>query len=104
MKRSEMLIIKASVFILNILAILCVDLWLWTLSWCSGVGGLVGLVGFLIGYSVSGGMTIATRDYWRLPDYEVFRKKLRYGNSICGSTVVATTVILYIIKTIITGS
>lgn len=104
MKRSEMLIIKASVFILNILAILCVDLWLWTLSWCSGVGGLVGLVGFLIGYSVSGGMTIAPRDYWRLPDYEVFRKNLRYGNSICGSTVVATTVILYIIKTIITGS
>ena len=104
MKRSEMLIIKASVFILYILAILCVDLWLWTLSWCSGVGGLVGLVGFLIGYSVSGGMTIAPRDYWRLPDYEVFRKKLRYGNSICGSTVVATTVILYIIKTIITGS
>ena len=104
MKRSEMLIIKASVFILNILAILCVDLWLWTLSWCSGVGGLVGLVGFLIGYSVSGGMTIAPRDYWRLPDYEEFRKKLRYGNSICGSTVVATTVILYIIKTIITGS
>ena len=49
-------------------------------------------------------MTIAPRDYWRLPDYEVFRKKLRYGNSICGSTVVATTVILYIIKTIITGS
>ena len=104
MKRSEMLIIKASVFILNILAILCVDLWLWTLSWCSGVGGLVGLVGFLIGYSVSGGMTIAPRDYWRLPDYEVFRKKLRYGNSICGSTVVAMTVILYIIKAIITGS
>ena len=103
MKRSDMLIIKVSVFILNILAILCVDLWLWTLSWCSGVGGLVGLVGFLIGYSISGGMTIAPRDYWRLPDYEVFRKKLRYGNSICGSTVVATTVILYIIKTLITG-
>ena len=99
-----MLIIKASVFILNTLAILCVDLWLWTLSWCSGVGGLVGLVGFLIGYSVSGGMTIAPRDYWRLPDYEVFRKKLRYGNSICGSAVVTTTIILYIIKTIITGS
>ena len=104
MKRSEMLIIKASVFILNILAILCVDLWLWTLSWCSGVGGLVGLVGFLIGYSVSGGMTIAPRDYWRLPDYEVFRKKLRYGNSICGTTVVVTTFILYIIKTILTGT
>ena len=104
MKRSDMLIIKASVFIFNILAILCVDIWLWTLSWCSGVGGLVGLVGFIIGYSISGGMIIAPRDCWRLPDYEVFRKKLRYGNSICGSAVVATTVILYIIKTIITGS
>ena len=103
MKCFDMLIIKAAVFIFNILAILCVDVWLWTLSWCSGVGGLVGLVGFLIGYSISGGMTIAPRDYWRLPDYEVFRKKLRYGNSICGSAVVTTTIILYIIKTLITG-
>ena len=75
MKHSDMLIIKASVFIFNILAILCVDVWLWTLSWCSGVGGLAGLVGFLIGYSISGGMTIAPRDYWILPDYEVFRKE-----------------------------
>lgn len=104
MKHSDMLIIKAAVFIFNILAILCVDVWLWTLSWCSGVGGLVGLAAFLFGYSISAGMTIAPRDYWRLPDYEVFRKKLRYGNSICGSAVVVTTIILYIIKTILTGT
>ena len=97
-----MLIIKTAVFIFNILAILCVDIWLWTLSWCSGVGGLAGLAAFLIGYSICAGMTIAPRDYWRFPDYVVFRKKLRYGNSICGSTVGATTLILYIIKTILT--
>ena len=97
-----MLIIKATVFIFNIIAILCVDVWLWTLSWCSGVAGLIGLAAFLIGYSVSAGMTIAPRDYWRLPDYEVFKKKLRYGNSFCGSTVVAATFILYVIETFIT--
>ena len=99
-----MLIIKAAVFIFNIIAILCVDIWLWTLSWYSGVAGLAGLAAFLIGYSISAGMIIAPRDYWRLPDYEVFRKKLRYGNSICGTTVVITTFILYIIKTILTGT
>lgn len=104
MKHSDMLIIKAAVFIFNIIAILCVDIWLWTLSWCSGVAGLAGLAAFLIGYSISAGMTIAPRDYWRLPDYEVFRKKLRYGNLICGTTVVVTTFILYIIKTILTGT
>ena len=99
-----MLIIKAAVFLFNIIAILCVDIWLWTLSWCSGVAGLAGLAAFLIGYSISAGMIIAPRDYWRLPDYEVFRKKLRYGNSICGTNVVVTTFILYIIKTILIGT
>lgn len=98
-----MLIIKASVFILNILAILCVDIWLWTLSWCSGVGGLVGLVGFLIGYSVSGGMTIAPRDFWRLPQYAIFRKKLLYGNSIGGSVTAIVAIVLFILKVAIEG-
>ena len=104
MKRSDMLIIKATVFIFNVIAILCVDVWLWTLSWCSGVGGLVGLVEFHVGYAISAGMKLAPRDYWRLPDYEVFRRKLSYGNSICGSATVVATIVLYIIKTIITGS
>lgn len=103
MKHSDMLIIKASVFILNILAILCVDIWLWTLSWCSGVGGLVGLVGFLIGYSVSGGMTIAPRDFWRLPQYAIFRKKLLYGNSIGGSVTAIVAIVLFILKVAIEG-
>ena len=103
MKRSDMLIIKASVFILNILAILCVDIWLWTLSWCSGVGGLVGLVGFLIGYSVSRGMTIAPRDFWRLPQYAIFRKKLLYGNSIGGSVTAIVAIVLFILKVAIEG-
>ena len=98
-----MLIIKVSVFILNILAILCVDIWLWTLSWCSGVGGLVGLVGFLIGYSVSGGMTIAPRDFWRLPQYAIFRKKLLYGNSIGGSVTAIVAIVLFILKEAIEG-
>lgn len=102
MKRYDVLIIKAIVFIFNVIAILCVDVWFWTLSWCSGVGGLAGLAAFLIGYSVSAGMIVAPRDYWRLPDYEVFRRKLRYGNSLYGSTAVVTTLILYIIKTILT--
>ena len=100
MKHSDMLIIKASVFILNILAILCVDIWLWTLSWCSGVGGLVG---FLIGYSVSGGMTIAPRDFWRLPQYAIFRKKLLYGNSIGGSVTAIVAIVLFILKVAIEG-
>jgi hypothetical protein len=46
-------------------------------------------------------MTIAPRDYWRLPDYEVYKKKLRYGNSIAGSATAISAFVLFVIKTMI---
>lgn len=94
-------IIKLSLFLLNIIGWLIADIYLWTLSWCCGAGGLLGLVGFFVGYSVSGGMTIAPRDYWRLPDYEVFKKKLRYANSIAGATAAISAFALIIINNMI---
>ena len=96
-----MKIIKLSLFLCNIFGWVLADIYLWTFSWCLGVGGLLGLIGFFIGYSISGGMTIAPRDYWRLPDYEVYKKKLRYGNSIAGSATAISAFVLFVIKTII---
>ena len=93
-------LIKAIVFFGNVLCWLIADIYLWTLSWCCGLGGIVGLIGFFGGYSVSKGMTIAPRDYWRLPNYEIFKKKLVYANSIMGSVTATASIILYIIKTI----
>lgn len=86
--------VQALAFIANILLLLCIDFYLWTVSWCWGFGGLLGIVGFFIGFSISAGMTLAPRDYWRNSSYAIFRKKLAYGNSIAGSTTVITSFIL----------
>ena len=96
-----MKIIKLLLFLCDIIGWMIADIYLWTFSWCLGVGGLLGLIGFFIGYSISGGMTIAPRDYWRLPDYEVYKKKLRYGNSIAGSATAISAFVLFVIKTMI---
>lgn len=46
-----------------------------------GIGGVIGIVGFFIAYSISGDMIVAPRDYWRLSSWQVFRKKFGYGIS-----------------------
>lgn len=96
-----MKIIKLPLFLCNIIGWVIADIYLWAFSWCLGVGGLLGLIGFFVGYCISGGMIIAPRDYWRLPDYEVFKKKMRYGNSIAGSVTAISAFVLFVIKTMI---
>ena len=96
-----MKIIKLQLFLCNIIGWVIADIYLWAFSWCLGVGGLLGLIGFFVGYCISGGMIIAPRDYWRLPDYEVFKKKMRYGNSIAGSVTAISAFVLFVIKTMI---
>lgn len=44
-----------------------------------GVGGIIGIIAFFIAYSISGDMIVAPRDYWRLSNWEVFKKKFGYG-------------------------
>ena len=44
-----------------------------------GIGGIIGILGFVIAYSISGDMIIAPRDYWRLSSWQVFIKKFGYG-------------------------
>lgn len=46
-----------------------------------GIGGIIGIIGFFVAYSISGDMIIAPRDYWRLSSWEVFKKKFGYGFS-----------------------
>ena len=101
MNDRPMKIIKLLLFLCDIIGWMIADIYLWTVSWCLGVGGLLGLIGFFVGYSISGGMTIAPRDYWRLPDYEVFKKKMRYGNSIGGSVTAISAFVFFVIKTMI---
>lgn len=98
-----MRLIKGFIFIANIIGWLIADIYLWTVSWCCGIGGLVGMAAFLFGYSVSQGMTIAPRDFWRLPQYAIFRKKLVYGNSAGGSVTAIVAIVLFILKVAVEG-
>ena len=98
-----MKLIKGFIFFVNVIGWLITDIYLWTLSWCSGIGGLAGIAAFFFGYSVSQGMTIAPRDFWRLPQYAIFRKKLLYGNSIGGSVTAIVAIVLFILKVAIEG-
>lgn len=96
-------IIKSLVLILNILCWIIVDIYLWSLAWSWGISGIVGIVGFFIGYSSSHFMEIAPRDHYRMSGYEVFKKKLIYGNSIGGSFT-GTAGIIFLIAQIMIES
>ena len=55
------------------------DIFLFSEDVLYGIGGIIGIIGFFIAYSISGDMIIAPRDYWRLSSWQVFRKKFGYG-------------------------
>lgn len=93
-----MMVIKAIAFVGNIIGWLIIDIWLWTLSWCCGLGGVIGIVSFFLGYSVSAGMMLAPRDYWREPNYSIFKRKLMYGNSVAGTVTAIATFVFYILQ------
>lgn len=95
--------VKVIVFYFNLLFLACLDTCLWIVSVYSGIGGIIGIVGFFIGYSISGGMTIAPRDYWRFPEFTVFKKKLAYANTIAVVTSLFATYIVAGIHGIIHG-
>lgn len=86
--------IKFVTFCINVLILIIIDIVLWTISVTCGIGGIIGIISFFIGYSISGGMAIASRDYWKFPEYHVFKKKLAYANSIAGGTTLVATYIL----------
>jgi hypothetical protein len=57
------------------------DIFLFSEDILYGIGGVIGIIGFFIAYSISGDMIVAPRDYWRLSSWQVFRKKFGYGMS-----------------------
>ena len=63
----------------QILLMIGMDLVLFGYDLIYGIGGVIGIVGFFIAYSISGDMIVAPRDYWRLSSWQVFRKKFGYG-------------------------
>ena len=66
-------------FVIAIAAMVGMDIFLFSEDELYGLGGIIGILGFFIAYSISGDMIIAPRDYWRLSSWQVFRKKFGYG-------------------------
>ena len=66
-------------FVIAMAAMIGMDIFLFSEDELYGLGGIIGILGFFIAYSISGDMVIAPRDYWRLSSWEVFRKKFGYG-------------------------
>lgn len=66
-------------FVVAIAIMIGMDIFLFSEDVLYGIGGIIGILGFFIAYSISGDMIIAPRDYWRLSSWQVFRKKFGYG-------------------------
>lgn len=62
-----------------------------------GIGGIIGIIGFFIAYSISGDMIVAPKDYWRLSNWEVFKKKFGYGFSAYILVTVISAAIMAVI-------
>lgn len=65
----------------NIALIITADVLLWMYSATMGLFGLIGVAGFFLGYMFSVEMTIAPRDFWVNPEFDIFIKKLVYANT-----------------------
>jgi len=94
--------IQLILLVLNTMLLIILDLVLWNTSWMFGLGGVIGIVGFFIGYAISADMSIAPRDFWRFPKYEIFKKNIVYGNSIAVFTSFVATAIIYGIWSVFT--
>ena len=66
-------------FVIALTIMVGMDIFLFSEDVLYGIGGVIGILGFVIAYSISGDMIIAPRDYWRLSSWQVFRKKFGYG-------------------------
>ena len=67
------------IFVIAMAFMVGMDIFLFSEDVLYGIGGVIGIIGFFIAYSISGDMIIAPRDYWRLSSWEVFKKKFGYG-------------------------
>ncbi|HYW97335.1 MAG TPA: hypothetical protein VE870_17205 [Bacteroidales bacterium] len=49
-------------------------------SWVIGLPVLLGFIGFIIGWHLSGGIAVAPADYFFQPEWDVFKTKLKWSN------------------------
>ena len=55
-----------------------------------GIGGIIGMIGFVIAYSISGDMILAPRDFWFQSSWGIFKKKIKKIENIFGERIYPT--------------
>lgn len=86
--------ITALLFLCNVILIIAADVLLWIYSVAMGLFGLIGVIVFFIAYALSTGMSLAPRDFWTNPEFDIFIKKLVFANTVAlmawgGSLIIA---------------
>ena len=76
-----MIVLTFLTFAIAITIMVGMDIFLFSEDVLYGIGGIIGILGFFIAYSISGDMIVAPRDYWRLSSWQIFIKKFGYGIS-----------------------
>ena len=82
--------------ILNVAAYILFDIYLWhatgtTFGWI----GIIGIVGFVIAFMLSGAATLSVRDYFDNTDWDIWKTKIAWANGIAGIVMIVFTIIFY---------
>lgn len=84
---------------LSIIILVAADVIVWTFgSWQAGLACILPIIGFLIAYKYSVEMSIAPRDFWANPSWEIAKKKLSYAWSVAWGTYLVMLIIYALVS------
>lgn len=63
----------------QVLFMVGLDLVLFSENSFYGIGGIIGIIGYFIAYTISVDMVISPSDFWFCSSWEIFKKKTSYA-------------------------
>ena len=67
------------------IAMIFFTIFLFTKGVYNGLGGIIGMIVFYFAWGLSNDFAIAPRDWWAMPNFEVFKTKLGWAIGIAGA-------------------
>lgn len=92
-----MVVLVFLTFILALAFMVGLDMVLWMENPMYGIGGIIGIIAFFIAYAISGDMIVAPRDFWRLSNWQMFKKKFGYA---FGAFIIVTLIAVGVLSII----
>lgn len=71
--------ITCFLLIVNLTLVIGLDVVYWFVGWQFGATGVLGVIGFILGYMFSVEMSIAPRDFWWNTEFGVFLAKIGFA-------------------------